>query len=150
MATSWTDEGSGPAARVLGGTTLIRKIHIDELRTAINAEISRRGGLARTWTNPTIVANSTAVRDDHVAELRAALSYAKSIDCSTDTLPVPGSWTDNPLVPDVTAIRDDHINELRVYVNQIEAVCLCNCDGHCGCNGLCCNCDHCDSHCSPH
>jgi hypothetical protein len=147
MATVWTD------SPIVAGTTEIRAVHINELRTAINNEISRRAGGIKSWTDPTLVvppgANPNIVRESHVRELRAAANYAETIDCVTDLAPVQ-TWTDDPIVPDVTPIRATHINELRTYFNQLETQCTCNCDSHCACNSQCCNCDHCGSNCSPH
>ena len=151
MATNWTDEGaSSPAARVVADVTKVRAIHVNELRVAINAEISSRGGSPHSWSNnPITTIPEQRVRAVHITELRAASDYAKSVDCATDSTPIM-TWTDNPLVVGTTKIRATHINELRGYINQLEGACRCNCNGHCGCNGLCCNCDHCGSHCSPH
>jgi hypothetical protein len=153
MATSWTDEGaSSPAARVSADITKVRAIHVNELRTAINAEIVSRGGVQQVWTNDPITSPpgvAQKVRTVHVAELRSASNYAKTLYCVTDATPVT-TWADDPLIAGTTKIRAVHINELRAYINLLEGACKCNCNGHCGCNGLCCNCDHCGSHCAPH
>ena len=73
MATSWTDQGaSRPSARVTASVPKIRNVHIDELRTAINNDIDKRGGAKETWSEE-IEASVTKVRDDHLNELRTAL-----------------------------------------------------------------------------
>ena len=147
MPTSWTDNP------VVANSTIIKATHITELRVAINNEISRRGGIQKVWTDPSLVTPPSPapniVRESHVRELRSAANYAKSVDCTTDSSSV-ATWTDDPLVAKSTLVRAVHINELRTYINTLEGACLCNCNGHCACNGQCCDCDHCGSHCSPH
>jgi hypothetical protein len=150
MATSWHDEGaSSPSARVQADVTKIREIHVFELRASINAESVRRSGAAQTWSE-TITPDVTKVRAVHINELRTATEYVNSLPSCTTHSPISLVWSDNPAVPNTLKIRATHINELRVYMNMLEGGCLCDCNGHCGCNGLCCNCDHCNSHCSPH
>ena len=147
MATSFTDNP------VVADVHEVRALHIAELRNAINTEISRRSGIQRVWTDTSLSTipnvTPTKIREVHVRELRAASDYAKALDCSTDSSSI-SVWTNNPIVANVTPPRAIHINELRAYINSLESQCVCNCDGHCACNGQCCNCDHCGSHCSPH
>lgn len=146
MTTTWTDNP------LVAGTTKIRKIHIEELRTAINSEIGRRGGTARSFSNPVLhdgsQPNPTKCRAAHVQELRDACDYAADLPCTTDTI-VPGTWTDT-LNAGTTKIRAIHVQELRTYINNMESGCMCDCDGHCACHGKCCECDHCSSHCYWH
>ena len=71
VAISWTDP------TITANSTKIRKVHIDELRTAIGQVYVACGQVAPTWTDPTITANSTKIRKVHIDELRSAVSNAQ-------------------------------------------------------------------------
>jgi hypothetical protein len=108
-----------------------RKIHLDELRLAINNEETRRGLSTTTWTDSTIVANSTLVRDNHINELRTAISKVKTGDCSGDTYYCPQdtsgaiSWTDSTITINSTNIRNDHVSEVRTKISALKTSCIC-------------------------
>jgi len=136
MATTWTDDplrdGSMP------NPTRVRKIHVTELRTAINNDIARRGGVPGTWTDPTITAGSTKIRSPHLNDLRTASTNLYNIlisPCASNTVGPPSYTVPNPMTDttDASKIRAVHIQELRYLINEIEAQCLCDCDGHCNC-----------------
>ena len=70
---------------------VIRKKHIDDLRTAINGEETRRAKTNTIWTDdPTIVENKTLPRQPHMAKPRTAIkairdpSEYESHSCSTN------------------------------------------------------------------
>src|SRR2546425_6115264 len=55
-------------------STVVKAVHITELRTAINAARTRNGLAASTWTDPTLTARSTTLKAVHITELRTALN----------------------------------------------------------------------------
>lgn len=94
ITTTWTD------ASLQGSTTKIRKVHIDELRTAITqldnhthsatlgepliSRASDAYAISPSFTDPTITADVTKIRKDHIQELRTicnALKYHTHTIC---------------------------------------------------------------------
>lgn len=62
---------------LISGTTVIKAIHIDELRTRINTLRADKCGLtAFSFTNATLRTAVTTIRAVHVLELRTALNQA--------------------------------------------------------------------------
>jgi hypothetical protein len=98
---------------LVAGTTVIKAVHITEVRTAINAAGTRNGVAAATWTDPTLTPGSTTIKAVHILELRAALNavYTKL----GRTLP---TYTDPTLGAGTTA-KAAHIQELRNFVNTL-------------------------------
>lgn len=134
--------------------TKIRISHINEMRTAISNEFTRRGLNSPSWTD-TITANTIRPRKTHIDELRAACALCQSGDCSADTLYCPGdtvtlSWAET-ITANVTKVRKPHTDELRTAINNLKTSCICEteqCDfcsdcGHswlvCNNNGVACN-----------
>jgi hypothetical protein len=150
--TSWTDNPLRNATEA--SPHHIRKIHIDDLRNGIDINLSLRGGVARTWSEP-IVVSSTQVRSTHVNELRTAVqAFAALVNpCTTNTVTVAFT-APNPLVANVDYARSVHIQELRNLVTGLEAACYCDCVGHCNCvSHTYCSCAGmahccCEGHCS--
>jgi hypothetical protein len=141
MATSWTDEGaSSPDARVAAFVTSIKGVHVNELRTAIGTERTRRSLGAYSWSWSAVAANTDSILKTHLDELRAAEVDTRTNGfCPTDGTAVP-TWTESTITQNVTSTKAQHINELRAALNVMENVsCLCNCNGHCSCN--------CNGHC---
>lgn len=155
QTTGWTD----PA--LVAGTTLVREVHVAELRTAINNERTdtvtpRRGaGTSTACTSNTpgayafaddpIVVGTTLVRDDHINELADAINTTPFNVSGDVEGPNPAAVAD-PLVNvgDLVTIGD--INTLRTAVNLVEFNCICNsycsCDVDCPCNNvLVCTCN---------
>ncbi len=97
--------------------TSVKRVHITELRTRIDALRLKYGGLAAyTYaTDPTITAGSTRIKAQHIAELRAALEPAYVNATGTPATYV----TDASLAAGVT-IKAAHISELRNLVLSIE------------------------------
>jgi hypothetical protein len=150
---TWTTDPT-----ITAGTTKIRKPHIDELRTKVNAELTRRGLTNYTFTDSTIVAGTTKVRKIHLDDLRTAISInIKKGDCSTDTYYCPqdtsGSmaFTDPTVTAGTTKVRKTHIDELRTKLAALMVTCICEaeqCDycadcgykySTCSHNGVACN-----------
>lgn len=104
-AASWTDP------TITAASTLIRKPHIDELRTAINNLRSFRASGAYAWTDATVTAGSTLIRKVHMDDLRAALNTPYS--SATGSTPV---YTDATITAGATLIRKVHLDELRANV----------------------------------
>ncbi len=88
------------------GSTLVRGVHVTELRTAVNA-VRATAGLAPTSFTDSIFAGVTLIRALHVNELRTALSQARA-PLGLTTL----SFTDS-LVVGSTSVKAVHIQELR-------------------------------------
>jgi|GEM_PF-4217009 len=101
----WTDE-------IIADDTLIRQIHIDELRanSLIKGVTPPQGG----WTDPLIVADTTDILFEHWIELRERISrtYANRFGESV-------SWTSGPLVKDKSYLSARHIKELRAVVDAL-------------------------------
>jgi len=109
-----------------------RKVHIDELRTAVNAELTRRGITNVTFTDSTITARSTKIRKIHIDELRAAIDDGiKEGDCAADSYYCPQdstaaiSWTDPTITEHDTKQKGSHISELRSTLQALMASCIC-------------------------
>lgn len=128
--------------------------HINDLRTAINAERQRRNkGAANAYSfEDTLQGDVTEIRKKHIDDLRAAVADTNAMTCPSDNAVTP-SWTDDPIVADVIEIRKPHIDEVRTGVNSLEGACICNCEfcnycADCG-NQAGCGCDdHQGSECS--
>jgi len=129
MGTSWSET-------IVTDQTLARQIHRQELCTAINNDISARGGTPYVWTDtpgPAQVDNAPW-RKTHIDQLRAACAYCWSLitPCSTNTVPAP-VWASGAINADQQLIRKLHVDELRNYTNSCEDTCHCDCASHCSC-----------------
>jgi len=128
---TWTD------STITAGSTKIRKVHIDEIRSFINTELTRRGLTNVTYTDPTITAGTTKRRKVHIDELRAALSLnLKKGNCPSDTLYCPQDtsgcmdFTDSTITAGSTKIRKVHVDELRSKLQALMTTCICEAE-HC-------------------
>jgi hypothetical protein len=65
---SWTD------ATLIPGATLVKAVHITEMRTAVNAIYSALGLPMPAYTDPTLARGATPIKAVHLSELRAAVS----------------------------------------------------------------------------
>jgi len=94
-------------------TTVVKAVHITELRTAVNAARTRNGLAATAWTDPTLTPGTTVIKAVHITELRAALNavYTKL----GRTLP---SYTDPTLTAGTTS-KAAHVQELRNAVSSL-------------------------------
>jgi len=88
----------------VASTTLIKAVHITELRTAVNALRVAAGLTASSFTD----AVPATVNALHVDELRAALTPARTALGLTT-----GAFTDPTLVVGTTLVKALHVQELR-------------------------------------
>jgi hypothetical protein len=91
------------------GVTPVKAVHVNELRTAVNA-VRALAGLAPFAFTDSITAG-VAVKANHVMELRARFDDAK-----WSLLLFPPPWGDPTLIPGVTIITAAHFKELRNVV----------------------------------
>lgn len=94
------------------GQTIVKGVHITELRGRINGLRTRFGLGAYTWTNGSLT--GVVVTAAHVTELRTALSEAFTAHSLT-----PPTYTDPSLLAG-TIIKAVHITELRNAVITLE------------------------------
>jgi hypothetical protein len=104
---SFTDEP-------LTSATLVKAVHITELRSRINTVRAQCGLQAFSFTDPSIVAGVTLVRAVHLLELRTALAQAYAACGET-----PPTYTD-PSLAASSVIRAVHISELRAAIRALE------------------------------
>ncbi|MDD5486825.1 MAG: hypothetical protein PHW65_04660 [Dehalococcoidales bacterium] len=120
---SWTD----PTITDL--TTEVRKPHMDELRSMLNAEFTRRGKSTGSYTDPTITALVTEVRKVHIDELRSELAQCKSGRSESGYCPEDNSgcmdFTDPTITALVTEVRGIHFREARDAVEALMTSCIC-------------------------
>jgi hypothetical protein len=109
VISGFTDDPLTPAL------TVIKAVHVTELRSRIDQQRTRFGLSAFPWTDLTLSPGTTLVRAVHVAELRTALTQAYTAAGQT-----PPTFTDSTLTPGVTPVRAVHIAELRAAVVAIE------------------------------
>jgi RHS repeat-associated protein len=96
------------------GVTVIKAVHITELRTAVNQARSRAGLAAANWAEA--VAAGVLVKAAHIVELRARLDEARA------ALGLPAAnYTDPTLTVGVTTVKAVHIQELRQRVTEALA-----------------------------
>ena len=97
---------------LVAGSTIIRSIHITELRTRIDSLRAGHGLSAVEWTDQTL--SGVLIRAVHITGLRAALSAVY------DAAGVPAPlYTDSPLAAG-TSMKVVHIAELRSAIIAIE------------------------------
>jgi hypothetical protein len=99
---------------LISGVSVIRSVHIAELRTRVAALRSRFGLSVFTWTDSTLTAGTTPVRAQHILDLRTALGQVYTAAGGTQP-----SYTD-PGLGIGTTIRKAHIVDLRTAVIAIE------------------------------
>lgn len=120
---SWTD----PTITDLA--TEIRKPHMDELRSFLNAEFTRRGKSIGSYTDPVVTALVTDVRKIHIDELRSELAECKSGRSESGYCPEDNSgcmdFTDPVITALVTDVRGVHFREARNAVEAFMTSCIC-------------------------
>ncbi len=94
-------------------TTVMKAVHIIELRTAIGAARTRNGLTAFAVTDPTLAAGAT-VKAVHILELRTALNQVYTR--LARALP---TYTDPMLVAGQTTAKAAHVQELRNAVSAL-------------------------------
>jgi len=105
--TPWTDP------TITAGETLIRKVHMDELRSEINTNETDIGLTTTSWTDSVITAGETLIRAVHFTEARDAI-----VGIFNKILETPPIWTDATLTPGETIIRKTHLDELRTEITN--------------------------------
>ena len=96
------------------GFTVVKKVHIEELRTRIDALRAAKTLGPFGFTDPTLTANVTQAKGVHISDLRTALAEAYA------PLPAPVYTTDPIITAGATLIKADHILELRNFVKALE------------------------------
>jgi hypothetical protein len=94
--------------------TVVRAVHVTELRTAISALRASRRLSEVNWTDPVLTAGTTPVRAIHLIELHSALDAVYVADGRT-----PPDWGPAP-VAGVTVITAAHVDQLRAAVRAVE------------------------------
>ena len=108
-------DGVGPTSTISSGTTVIKAVHVLELRAAIDNLRAVYGLGAFPWTEGTLSVGSTTAKRIHFIDLRGALSPV----CAA----LPGrcaAYTDPGIIPGQTVIKAAHIDELRANVRALE------------------------------
>jgi YD repeat-containing protein len=94
------------------GVTLIKALHITELRTAVNQARSRASLPLANWAES--VSSGVLIKAAHIVELRARLDEARAaLGMSA------ASYTDPTLTVGVTTVKAVHIQELRQRVTEV-------------------------------
>jgi subtilisin family serine protease len=97
------------------GATLVKAVHINELRTRIDALRTRFALPPVSWTDPTIAAGVTPVRAQHLTQMRTAVTEVYQVANVT-----PPAFTNQTVQPGELPIRAQHIAELRSAVVTLE------------------------------
>jgi YD repeat-containing protein len=93
---------------IVSGSTIVRAVHITELRAAIDVRRGLRGLGGYSWAESTL----TVIRASHITEMRAALDQVYQAAGQSNR-----SYTDQNLTAGMT-IKAEHINQLRQYVSS--------------------------------
>src|SRR2546422_5305210 len=102
-------------ATVSPGSTIVKVVHVTDLRTAINTLRGGSGLALFSFTDATLGAGSVAVKAVQFSELRTALNQA--YQAAGVALP---TYTDPTVTPGQTAVRAVHLSELRGAVRGLE------------------------------
>jgi hypothetical protein len=94
--------------------TLVKAVHITELRQRIDTLRARVALLAFSWTDPTITTGVTVIKAIHLTELRTALNAVYA--AAGRTAP---AYTNPTVTPGLTVIAGVHIAELRAAVRAV-------------------------------
>jgi hypothetical protein len=101
---------------LVAGVTVVKRVHVIELRTRIDALRARYGGLsAFSYTDPTITAGVTKISAQHIVELRQALAPAYLAATGTTA-----TYATDPSLATGAPIKQAHLSELRARVLAIE------------------------------
>jgi hypothetical protein len=101
---------------LIAGVTVVKRVHVIELRTRIDALRARYGGLsAFSYTDPTITAGVTKISAQHIVELRQALAPAYLAATGTTA-----TYATDPSLATGAPIKQAHLSELRARVLAIE------------------------------
>ena len=109
MSTAFTDDP------LVVGSTVVKAVHVTELRTRIDALRTRFSLPAATWTDPTLTAGASTVTAVHITEMRTALAQAYT--AASRAVP---TYTDPTLTAASSVVKAVHIAELRAAVIALE------------------------------
>lgn len=98
---------------LIPGVTIVKAVHITELRARIDAQRSRVGLSFYSWTDFSLTPGSTVVKAQHIVDLRTALTQAYGGR-------TPPTYTDPGLAAGTT-IKAVHITELRNAIVALES-----------------------------
>ncbi|HJZ78110.1 MAG TPA: delta-60 repeat domain-containing protein [Vicinamibacterales bacterium] len=101
------------------GLSVIKAVHITELRQRIDAVRLGKGLTVFAWTDPTLTPGVTPVKAQHILELRAALADAYIAGGA-----IPPAYTDPTLSAGAIIVQAAHIAELRNALVIIETTAL--------------------------
>ena len=99
---------------VAAQSTLIKAVHIMELRAAIDSVRVARGLATFAWSDSTLTPGSTLVKAVFLIELRTALSQAYQAAGRTSP-----TYTDPTVGAGLAVIKAIHLNELRAAVRAL-------------------------------
>lgn len=101
----------------LTASTRVKRVHITELRTRIDALRLKYGGLSpfSYTSDPTITPGVTTIKAQHILQLRAALAPAYFNATATTA-----TYATDPSLAAGTRVKTAHIAELRALVLSIE------------------------------
>jgi hypothetical protein len=100
---------------LIAGTTVIKAIHITELRTHTNALRAAKGLAPVQWADSTLTSSASTVKAAHISEIRAAL-----LQVYLSTGLAPPLFTDPVLGAGSMPIKAVHITELRAAIRAFE------------------------------
>jgi hypothetical protein len=106
--------GSFTDQPLISGITIIKVIHITELRARIDALRNRFSLGAYPWIDP-VLGPGTVIRAIHIIELRTALQQAYAAAGRAQP-----TFTDSTITAGVTVIKAAHVDELRSAVVTLE------------------------------
>ena len=104
---------------VIAGVTVVKAVHVTQLRVCINDVRIQRSLSTVTWTDSTLTAQQSTVKAVHVIEIRSAI--AAIYTAAGTSAP---QFTDT-ITATTTTIRAVHFNELRSAIRNVPAQSSC-------------------------
>ena len=95
--------------------TVIKAVHVTDLRLAIDQERTRRGLGAFSWTDPVLTPGITVISRLHLVEMRLALNQAYAAASRTSP-----TYTDPVIAAGSLPVRTVHIQELRAAIRVLQ------------------------------
>jgi len=127
----WTDDP-------ITDRTNIKLQHINELRNALRRELSVRGLEEETWKDP-----GNYFSAEQWLQIKDAINRCKKKDGGAEYVYIDPYNIGGVITP-------LGMQYFRLYVNQLQTVCICDCNYDCSCNcDYCeCNCNYCTCQCN--
>lgn len=117
---------------IVADVTFIRKIHVDQLRAAINAEQTRRSITNTVWTDPTITANQTVPRKPHMSEARDSIyAIREPSGYPTHSCPANQDVPASVICPADQVLIEIQLGGTQVYCTYCQDYCTTNIKGYC-------------------